>query len=128
MKEENKVRQKIKILEENVRKQEENNRRKIIVRRGRKKESERGILRGEQEIGKFLIKDVRIQTPKRKKLQEEEKDEIGSERKRRKMEERKPVFKSERERKKEGQGVKELLGMFEQEIPNEDRKIEFLEE
>ena len=48
-------------------------RKKYQIRRGRKKESEKGNLKGEQSIEQFLIasKGKKILTPKRKKSEEE---------------------------------------------------------
>ena len=89
-------------------------RKKLKGRRGRKKESEKGIKKGEQNIGKFLRrKEEKFPTPKRKILDVEEKEETGSEKKKMKLD-------GDEERKKGG--VKALLGLFETDISSVNRK------
>ena len=85
---ENLVSKKVQALEEKVRKQEESARKRLRIKRGRKKESEKGVLEGEQLIRKFLIVESRNPTQKWKIREEEQGVETGSERKKPKLIER----------------------------------------
>ena len=103
---------KLRKIEDLMKKEENTGRRKVIARKGRRKESEKGIQEGEQSIRKFMITGQKISTPKRKLLEgngEEENIETGSERKRRKLQTGKDFG------KKDGGTVKGLLQYFDKE-------------
>ena len=57
---ENLVSKKVQALEQKVRKQKESARKRLRIKRGRKNESQKGVLEREQLIRKFLIVEKKI--------------------------------------------------------------------
>ena len=83
------VKGKIKKIEDLMKKEEIKGRRNTETKKGRRKQSEKGILAGEQSIRKFLIQERKSSTSKRKFLEGSEEGENmleGSHKKRRKIE------------------------------------------
>ena len=98
-------------------KEENKGRRNVEIRKGRRKQSEKGILAGEQSIRKFLIQERKPSTPKRKFLEGSEEEENmleGSHKKRRKIETGRNIGNHERNT------VKGLLKYFDKEIMKQE--------
>ena len=69
------VKGKIRKIEDLMKKEEIKGRRNIVTKKGRRKQSEKGILAGEQSIKKFLTQERKPSTPKRKFLEGSEEEE-----------------------------------------------------